>query len=210
MTFKKTILVFLMTATIVSAFLAPNFLITSASAAYNPLTDADKNLSNLEKARIILQHFQKSGVDSDWAYDIKANKDIVEIMLIACVEMTDEEVSQLTTEEELSFYAYFQKLYEVSGLDATELGELFQIKDLEKSVDEIYHVDDKKAGGILERDSQAQQDAQKEASSQASPQDGIMTQETKKGLAIAVAIFVVCLLLTQALSRTLKRVNNKK
>ncbi|MEG0091745.1 MAG: hypothetical protein RSA20_07980, partial [Oscillospiraceae bacterium] len=40
--------------------------------------------------------------------------------------------------------AYFKKLYEVSGLDAAKLGDLFDIKWLPRGVDEISHVEDRK------------------------------------------------------------------
>ncbi|MEG3029903.1 MAG: hypothetical protein RR827_05845 [Oscillospiraceae bacterium] len=114
------------------------------AAPYNPLAEKDENISNLEKARILLEYFQKSEVDSNWAYDIESNKETVELMLEACAAMTDDEIGQLSAEEKKNFNAYFKKLYEVSGLDVASLGDLFDIKGLPRAVDEISHVEDRK------------------------------------------------------------------
>ncbi|MEG1895840.1 MAG: hypothetical protein RR162_06330, partial [Oscillospiraceae bacterium] len=77
---KKIITVICCTAALLVLSMPISPLSCSAQA-YNPLSEADENLSNLEKARLLLDYFQKSGVDCVWAYDIETNKEVVEDML---------------------------------------------------------------------------------------------------------------------------------
>ncbi|MEG1801592.1 MAG: hypothetical protein RR273_06400 [Oscillospiraceae bacterium] len=190
---KKIITVICCTAALLVLSMPISPLICSAQA-YNPLSEADENLSNLEKARLLLDYFQKSGVDSDWAYDIETNKEVVEDMLGACAALTDEEISEITLEEQEAFTAYFQKLYEVSGLDAVELGNLFEIKGLERAVDDISHVDDKKADTLEEQ----QQELKAEKS-----------RHTAKIVVITVTLLVLFAFLAVALSKAMKKSADK-
>lgn len=194
MKFKRQICAAIAFTAMLFVSLAVTPLVVQADSAYNPITAEKEGLSNLEKARIILTHFQKSGVDSSWTYDIEKNKDVVQAMLDACVKMTDEEVSQLSYDEKVSFYEYFQKLYEVSNLDATELGELFEIKDLEKAVDEISYVPDKKADDVPIN----------------SEGNEIISPENKKSVLVVSVLIIGSGVLALALSKTIKRVNEKQ